>query len=261
MTDIVVITSVRCGTAAHCLPALVAQDGVNVKAVILAHGAPQNRWSSKIRRVKKVCKIGLLGALNGVRIRSWFRAERPDVEKVCNKFNVPFFQVASINGEEAVRMITSLGPDLGVSLGNGWISPRIFTIPRLGTINLHSEILPAYQNAQSIIWPIYNADPFTGFTVHEMERQIDTGRILFQKKYPLRFFPSLEQTVRWNKVEVEKDIPVSVANVCAHIEEFKSHAVLQGRGGRYTTPSIWQFLRMTMNNRRFYKKQCEENGK
>ncbi len=256
LTKVLVITSLRYGLASLCLPSLINNTGVEVVAVILAKGTRTSPWRLLKRKLVKIFKIGLLGTLNGLRVRKWFAGLKTmDIEALCKENNLPFYCVNGLNSPEMESLLNGLNADLGVSLGNGYIAPRIFQIPKLGMINVHSEILPNYQNAQSILWPIYCNDPYTGFTIHEVERKIDAGRILFQKKYPLRFFRSLEATVRWNLCEVQKDIPRHLATVCRCVYELKEKSVVQGCGNRYTTASIGQFLRMVLNNRRFYKKQ------
>ena len=40
-------------------------------------------------------------------------------------------------------------------------------------INIHTEILPKYQGAHSIVWPIFYMESNTGFTIHEINKSID----------------------------------------------------------------------------------------
>ena len=247
---VIVLTCSSCGTASRCLPEIVA-SGANVCGVVLAHSAGGNKRRALWRTFKKILRIGFLGALNGRRMREWYASPSEDIKNICRRLNVPYYEVEGLNTEETVNLFKKLNPDLGVSLGNGFISPRIFEIPRLGMINL----LPAYQNASSIIWPIYCNDPYTGYTIHEIVKKIDAGRILLQRRYPVVFAKSLAETVRCNKSITDSKCPKDVAYAIAHIEELKSKAEEQGVGGHYTTPSIWQFLRMVVNNRRFYRAQ------
>lgn len=251
MTDqlrVVILCEGNSGMAANCLPALVGNDRVEVVAVVMA--TPKRR--SRMRLVKKVLKIGLLGAVNGIRMRKWYSDGEVDLAADCARLGVPCYRDVLQNSPELVDLLKSLSADLGLSLGNGFISPRVFQVPRYGMINVHSEVLPAYQNAQSIIWPIYCNDPYTGFTIHEIERKIDGGRILFQERVPIDFRRTLEETVRVNRRKVEEMIPAALAQVCAEFHEFRSKAVGQADGHSYTTPSIWQYWRMARNNRRFY---------
>lgn len=251
---ILVLTCSRRGTASRCLPTLVSA-GVSICGVVCALSAGGNKRRAYWRTVKKIFKIGVLGALNGRRIRKWYSSPAQDIKTVAADLGVPYYEVAGLNTDETVELFRSLAPDLGVSLGNGFISPRIFEIPRLGMINLHTEVLPAYQNASAIIWPIYCNDPYTGYTLHEIVRKIDAGRILLQRRYQIAFKESLEQTVRKNKAVTDSRYPEDVAYVINHIEELKATAQPQSGGGHYTTPSIWQFLRMVLNNRRFFRNQ------
>ena len=236
------------GMAARCLPALVACEGVEIASVISVTPILRKR----VRLIKKVLKIGLLGALNGIRMRKWYADQEIPLKELCERQGVLYVEGLQQNSSELQEYVRQLNADLGLSLGNGFISPKTFTLPRFGMINVHSEILPQYQNAQSIIWPIFCNDPFTGFTIHEIERKIDGGRILYRKKIPIRFEKTLEMTVRNNRKAVEDLIPAALAEVCSHFEEYRAKAVAQEGGTSFTTPSIWCFLRMVRNNRRFY---------
>ena len=51
-------------------------------------------------------------------------------------------------------------------------------------LNIHHEELPAFRNAQSVIWQLHEGRNKTGYTVHEITREIDGGRILKQSRSP-----------------------------------------------------------------------------
>lgn len=50
--------------------------------------------------------------------------------------------------------------------------------PRLGTINLHASLLPAYRGAAPINWAIINGERRTGATTFFIRQEIDTGDII-----------------------------------------------------------------------------------
>jgi len=249
---VAIVTGCDCGMASMCLPTLVRQDSFDVVCVLFALPGPRTvraRW----RRVKKLFRIGLLGALNGIRMRKWYADNYESLETLCRGLNVPFRKIEGLNSVAMQVALKRSGCDLALSLGNNYIAERVFSIPRLGMLNVHSEILPAYQNAQSIIWPIYCADPYTGFTIHEVSKKMDGGRILFQKKMPIVFRRTIEETVCASRSAVNAELPSVLASVCANIEDMKARAKVQVGGNAYTTPSIWQFLRMVRNNRKFWR--------
>jgi methionyl-tRNA formyltransferase len=120
-------------------------------------------------------------------------------------------------------------------------------------INIHCERLPDYQNAQSIIWPVYNNESTTGLTIHQINRKIDTGNILHQETYPIQFRASLEQTVRENIKHTYAKVPAAMRYVCENYLQLKDNARPQGHVKSYTTPTIWQFMRMVRNNRKLHR--------
>src|SRR5439155_8886347 len=100
-----------------------------------------------------------------------------------------------LNSKETVEIMQECKPDLGLSLGNSYISSKIFSIPVHGMLNIHGEVLPDFQNAQSVIWQIYEGRPETGYTIHKIDKGIDTGDIIRQEKFPIVFKESLAKTV------------------------------------------------------------------
>jgi methionyl-tRNA formyltransferase len=253
---LVILTSARCGVASQCLPALCGRPSLDVAAVILTRGHSSNRKSLRWRKLKKILRIGPLGALNAVRIRPWFRDTGiDDIAAVCSRHGVRLLESDFINCERTRELFLETRAHLGLSLGNGFIAHSVFSIPRYGMINIHKEILPRFQGAQSIIWPIHDGVKETGFTIHQIDDHIDTGEILYQRVLPLEFCRRLEDTVRVNCRRVAESVPAVMAQVCENYEALRSAARPQDRGRSYTTPSLWQFLRMVRNNRRFFREQ------
>ena len=89
----------------------------------------------------------------------------------------------------------SLNVDLAISLGCSYISSKIFNIPKYGMINIHHEILPEYQNAQSVIWQLFNNSNKTGYTIHKITKKIDDGPILFKKERDIIISDTLRKTL------------------------------------------------------------------
>ena len=120
-------------------------------------------------------------------------------------------------------------------------------------INLHTEILPDFQGAQSVIWPIYERRKETGYTIHQIDNGIDTGEIIYQEKYPIQFFPTLKETVRKNLDKTRVKFPTAISFVCDNYVALKAAATSQSKGKYYTTPSFSQYLKMVKNNYSMYR--------
>ncbi len=252
--NIIILTSIRNGIASRCLPALCAHPQLNVKRVILAHSGSPNKKRSLKRRLKKTWRIGLLGALNGIRLREWYcDKEVEDLADVCRKHQVELVETEFVNSEQTRNLFREVGPDLGLSLGNAYIGKSVYSIPRFGMINIHNEVLPRFQGAQSIIWPLYEGVAETGFTIHQIDAHIDTGEILFQQRLPIRFYSTLRETVEENLKTSWSQIPAAFSYVCENYEELSRKSMNQEISHSYTTPTFWQFLRMLRKHKEMYQ--------
>jgi len=88
-------------------------------------------------------------------------------------------QPEDVNAAESLVRIGDLKPDLLVTAAYGQIlSSTLLSIPRLGGINLHGSILPAYRGAAPVARAIQNGEKETGVTVIQMTPRIDAGGIL-----------------------------------------------------------------------------------
>jgi len=78
---------------------------------------------------------------------------------------------------------TATRPDLCVMAFVNHILPsRVLEAPPLGTIQYHPSLLPRHRGRSSINWAIMQGDAETGLTVFWVDKGIDTGPILLQKR-------------------------------------------------------------------------------
>jgi methionyl-tRNA formyltransferase len=251
---IIILTSFPRGTASRVLPELCKNKNIDIASVVLAHGVSPNKKRHLRRKIQKTLKIGILGALNGIRMRAWYADnDVDDIHFLCQRLGVELTETPHINCDITKEIFRKSDADLGLSLGNGYIAKSVFSIPKYGMINIHTEVLPDFQGAQSIIWPIYEKRKETGFTIHQIDSKIDTGQILFQERYPIEFTPILKDTVRQNLNTARIKMPSAFSCVCENYESLKEKAIAQTNGKSYTTPSIWQFFRIVRNHHALYK--------
>ena len=87
--------------------------------------------------------------------------------------------VSDINGSDAAKL-ADFKPDLVISIRFGQIfkAPAI-SIPRLGIINLHSGLLPAYKGVMASFWSLLNSESYLGTTLHWItDNRIDSGQVI-----------------------------------------------------------------------------------
>ena len=100
--------------------------------------------------------------------------------------SIPVFQPERIKRPEGVEMLKALKPDLCVTAAFGQLlSQEILDIPRLGTINVHSSLLPKHRGSAPINWSVIMGDAVTGVTTMFTDKGMDTGDILLMRETPI----------------------------------------------------------------------------
>jgi methionyl-tRNA formyltransferase len=90
-------------------------------------------------------------------------------------------------GDAEVReAITAAVADvMVVSNWRTWLPPEVFSAPRLGTVNIHDALLPAYAGFAPLNWALINDEPEVGVTAHMMNADFDAGDIILQRSTPV----------------------------------------------------------------------------
>jgi methionyl-tRNA formyltransferase len=105
------------------------------------------------------------------------------VKQEAERAGVPVFQFQKIRSDEGVSALEALKPDLCVTAAFGQIlSQRVLDIPKMGTVNLHASLLPAYRGAAPVNWCIIHGEQVTGVTTMMTDAGIDTGDILLVRE-------------------------------------------------------------------------------
>ena len=96
------------------------------------------------------------------------------------------YQPVKLRDGTALELIRSLAPELTVVAAYGRILPEdILAAPKLGSINVHSSLLPKYRGAAPINWAVINGDTETGITTFFLKHEIDTGEVIQQVRVPI----------------------------------------------------------------------------
>lgn len=107
----------------------------------------------------------------------------PPVKEFALKHDIPVFQFNKIKSESGVAALRALAPDLIVTAAFGQIlSAEILSIPRLGCINVHGSLLPAYRGAAPIQWALMQGETVTGITTMFTDVGLDTGDMLLKQE-------------------------------------------------------------------------------
>lgn len=95
---------------------------------------------------------------------------------------IPVLQPSNLKDDQFAWQLREFKAELFVVVAFRILPVKIWSIPPLGTVNLHASLLPAYRGAAPINHAIINGEKITGVTTFLIEKDIDTGQILFREK-------------------------------------------------------------------------------
>lgn len=145
------------GTPEFAVPPLesLVQNGYDVRAVITVADKPAGR---------------------GRKLQS------SAVKLKAEALNIPVLQPTSLKDPSFLAELKKIDADLFIVVAFRMLPKEVWSMPRLGTFNLHGSLLPELRGAAPIHWAIINGMQKTGLTTFFLDEQIDTGSILLQSE-------------------------------------------------------------------------------
>ncbi len=109
-----------------------------------------------------------------------------EYETYCQKYNVNYYTVSTIKGDDAYEIVLKYKPDLLVVLGWSEILPvRLLDIPTIGTIGTHAALLPHNRGSAPVNWALIHGEKVTGNTMMWLNPKVDSGEIIDQIEFPI----------------------------------------------------------------------------
>ena len=110
----------------------------------------------------------------------------PPVKVAALERGLPVLQPPNVSDPESVEALRALAADVFVIAAYGQIlRRRVLDIPKRGCLNVHASLLPRHRGASPVSAAILAGDPVTGVTIMEMERGLDTGPMVSQRRQPI----------------------------------------------------------------------------
>lgn len=129
---------------------------------------------NKFHNIKAVVTVPDKKAGRGQKIK------QSAVKLYALKNNIKTLQPQAMSDEMFIDNLKSINADVFVVVAFRILPEKVFNIPPLGTFNLHASLLPDYRGAAPINHAIINGEKQTGVTTFFIDKNIDTGEILFQ---------------------------------------------------------------------------------
>jgi peptidoglycan/xylan/chitin deacetylase (PgdA/CDA1 family) len=107
------------------------------------------------------------------------------LEALSQRYGFRVFKPGNLNGAAAIECLRGAGADLGVVMGTRVLKRGLFSIPRLGCINLHKGRVPEYRGTPPGFWELYDAQESAGVTIHFVDDGLDTGDVVGTCSIPI----------------------------------------------------------------------------
>lgn len=107
------------------------------------------------------------------------------VKQYALSVGLPVLQPERLKAEEFLDELRSYQADLQIVVAFRMLPEVVWSMPHLGTFNLHASLLPQYRGAAPINWAVMNGDTETGATTFMLQHEIDTGNIILQQRIPI----------------------------------------------------------------------------
>ena len=104
------------------------------------------------------------------------------VKKYAVEHGIPVLQPVKLKDPEFLDALRALKADIFVVVAFRMLPEEVWSMPKLGTFNLHAALLPQYRGAAPINWAVINGERVTGVTTFMIDHDIDTGGIILREE-------------------------------------------------------------------------------
>lgn len=104
------------------------------------------------------------------------------VKQYAVEHGLPVLQPLKLKDPEFLNALKAWKADLFVVVAFRMLPEEVWSMPRMGTFNLHAALLPQYRGAAPINWAVINGEKLSGVTTFMIDKNMDTGGILLREE-------------------------------------------------------------------------------
>lgn len=109
-----------------------------------------------------------------------------EVKKTALEHGLPLLQPEKLKDPDFLQQLASYQADLFIVVAFRMLPAVVWSMPPLGTFNLHASLLPQYRGAAPINHAIINGETETGLTTFFLNEEIDKGAVILQERVAIR---------------------------------------------------------------------------
>ncbi|MDD3336743.1 MAG: methionyl-tRNA formyltransferase [Eubacteriales bacterium] len=110
------------------------------------------------------------------------KVQMSPVKECAMKYGIPVFQPVKMR-LDGLEPLQALQPEICVTAAFGQIlSQAVLDVPPMGTVNVHTSLLPRHRGAAPVQWAVLQGDKLSGVTTMFSDAGIDTGDMLLRRE-------------------------------------------------------------------------------
>lgn len=129
--------------------------------------------------------VGVVTATDKLGGRGGKQLLQSAVKQLAVARGLPLLQPEKLRDPAFLEGLRTWKADLQLVVAFRMLPEVVWSMPPLGTINLHASLLPKYRGAAPINWVIIRGERETGLTTFFLQHAIDTGDLLLQCRTPI----------------------------------------------------------------------------
>lgn len=152
---------------------------------IVFFGTPEFAVTSLSRLVDNGYNISAVVTMPDKEAGRGRKLMQSDVKRYAVGKGLRIMQPEKLKSPEFIDELRQIDADLFIVIAFRMLPEIVWSMPRLGTFNLHGSLLPKYRGAAPINRAIMNGETETGVTTFFLKHEIDTGDIIGSRSIPI----------------------------------------------------------------------------
>lgn len=152
---------------------------------IIFMGTPDFAVASLKKLIEENCRVVCVITAPDKPAGRGMQLQQSAVKQFALEKKLPLLQPEKLKDTLFLESLKNLQADIQVVVAFRMLPEVVWSMPPMGTLNLHGSLLPQYRGAAPINWAIINGEKITGLTTFLLQHEIDTGDILLQQQIPI----------------------------------------------------------------------------
>ena len=159
----------------------------------------------------KWCHLLLKRALSDKTLKIVFVCGRYKLDnellKISKKNKIIFLRPKKVNSNNFYNIISKINTDMCISMSYDQIfKKKVLNLYKDKIFNCHAGLLPFYRGRNVLNWVLINGEKYYGVSFHAVDKKIDTGDILLQKKIKIE--------KKWQYKDILKSAFINCSSTC-----------------------------------------------